>query len=119
MTRMMKRFAGLLSLGLIVAFAGCQSGGKEAESGNNAPAGGEVTLAGTVGCGHCNFGKTGECSSAIQTADGNVTVLDGVSMDSDLWKLREENAKAAEVTGTLSQGPDGLPHLKMSSYKIL
>jgi hypothetical protein len=122
MTKMMKRLPGLLTLcilGISLSLAGCQSGGKESETGN-APAGSQdVTLAGTVGCGHCNFGKTGECSSAIQTADGQVTVIDGVSHDSELWKLREENAKPAEVTGTLSQGTDGLPHLKMSSYKIL
>jgi hypothetical protein len=119
MTKMMKRLAGLLTLGIGLSLAGCQSGGKEAQT-DTAPASDqEVTLAGTVGCGHCNFGKTSECSSAIQTADGQITVLDGVSTDSELWKLREENSKPAEVTGTLSQGTDGLPHLKMSSYKIL
>ncbi len=78
-----------------------------------------VTLTGTVGCGHCNFGKTSSCSAAIQTAAGDVYVIDGVEHDSELWKLREENAKACEVTGTVAKGDDGLMHLNLGSYKIL
>jgi hypothetical protein len=128
-----------LSVGLVlalVALAGCQPASKEAqtEKPSAAPAAEQasatteaattasaqpVTLSGTVGCGHCNFGKTSECSAAIQTADGNVTVIDGVTHDSELWKLREENATPAEVTGTVAQGPDGLQHMQMASYKIL
>ncbi|HWN80509.1 MAG TPA: hypothetical protein VNM87_00290 [Candidatus Udaeobacter sp.] len=129
----------ILALGLVLlaAIAGCQSTShqeaqapaeKSAEHAatetapaqtQTAAAGAPVTLTGNVGCGHCNFGKTSECSSAIQTADGNVTVIDGVAHDSELWKLREENMKQAEVTGTMAQGPDGLQHLQMTSFKIL
>ena len=129
-----------LALGLVfLSLAGCQQkAGQEAKTETpadqsaghaatetapaqtqTAAAGETVTLAGNVGCGHCNFGKTSECSSAIQTADGNVTVIDGVAHDSELWKLREENMKPAEVTGTVAQGPDGLQHMQMASFKIL
>jgi hypothetical protein len=132
----MKRpFVLFLGLALLSVVAGCQKGSQEAktEAGQTAEhaatetapaqtqtaAGETVTLTGNVGCGHCNFGKTSECSSAIQTADGTVTVLDGVGTDSELWKLREENMKPAEVTGTIAQGPDGLKHMQMASFKIL
>jgi hypothetical protein len=124
----------ILFLGLaLLSVAGCQKAKTEAPAGQTAEhaatetapaqtqtaAGETVTLTGNVGCGHCNFGKTSECSSAIQTADGTVTVIDGVSTDSELWKLREENMKPAEVTGTIAQGPDGLQHMQMASFKIL
>jgi len=131
----MKELSFALGIALVVGLMGCQGAGKQATEENAAaqhPAGeqaatqtppaGEaqaVTLAGNVGCGHCNFGKTSECSSAIQTADGTVTVIDGVSTDSELWKLREENMKPAEITGTIAQGPDGLQHIQITSFKIL
>jgi hypothetical protein len=131
----MKRLSIAYGIALAVALAGCQGSNKQAAeepasaghpageqaATETAPAGGAevVTLTGNVGCGHCNFGKTSECSSAIQTADGTVTVIDGVSLDSELWKLREENMKPAEVTGTIAQGPDGLQHIQMASFKIL
>jgi len=127
-----------LGLALLSVVAGCQKASQEAKTEapagqtaehaasetapaqtQTAAAGENVTLTGNVGCGHCNFGKTSECSSAIQTADGTVTVIDGVGTDSELWKLREENMKPAEVTGTIAQGPDGLQHMQMASFKIL
>ena len=123
-----------LGLALLSVVAGCQNASQKTETPagqtaehattETAPAqtqaaGETVTLTGNVGCGHCNFGKTSECSSAIQTADGKVTVLDGVGTDSELWKIREENMKPAEVTGTIAQGPDGLQHMQMASFKIL
>ncbi len=78
-----------------------------------------VTLTGLVGCGHCNFQKTEHCSAAIQTAGGEVYVIDGVTTDSEIWKLREENAKNCEVVGPVAKGEDGLNHIKMTSYKVL
>lgn len=133
----MKHLSLALALVFAVALAGCQGSGKQAteeaapasqatEQAQGQPAAqttpaaeGQVTLAGNVGCGHCNFGKTSECSSAIQTADGSVTVIDNVDPTHELWKLREENMKPAEVTGAVAQGPDGLQHIQMTSYKIL
>lgn len=82
-------------------------------------AGTPVTLSGLVGCGHCNFQKTEHCSAAIQTAAGEVYVIDGVTTDSEIWKLREENAKNCELVGTVAKGEDGLNHIKMTSYKVL
>jgi len=135
---MKRSFILALGLAFLSVIAGCQKSGQEAKTQTpadqtaehaatetapaqtqTAAAGEPVTLTGNVGCGHCNFGKTSECSSAIQTADGNVTVIDGIAHDSELWKLREENMKPAEVTGRIAQGPDGLQHMQMTSFKIL
>jgi len=82
-------------------------------------AGPPVTLSGLVGCGHCNFQKTEHCSAAIQVAGGEVYVIDGVTTDSEIWKLREKNAKNCEVVGPVTKGEDGLNHIRMTSYKVL
>jgi hypothetical protein len=136
----MKFLHGMCALALAVALIGC--GNKAAEqqaatagsesrpaatetapAAETAPAteatGAPVTLTGLVGCGHCNFQKTERCSAAIQVASGEVYVIDGVTTDSEIWKLREENAKNCEVVGTVAKGEEGLNHIKMTSYKIL
>jgi hypothetical protein len=136
----MKFLHGMCALALALALIGC--GNKTSEQQASAPpegsqpaatettpateaapatetAGTPVTLTGLVGCGHCNFQKTQHCSAAIQTASGEVVVIDGVTTDSEIWKLREENAKNCEVIGTVAKGEDGLNHIKMTSYKVL
>ncbi len=134
----MKSMSGVLAVLLALALVGCGGSQTQEEHGatttdethsqaasetapaEGAPAEGSmVTLTGTVGCGHCNFGKTEHCSSAIQTAAGELYVIDGVGQDDELWKLREENAKQCEVSGTVTKGEDGLMHVTMSSYKVL
>ena len=136
----MKFLNGLCALALAFALIGCGNKAQQEQAATppegtqsqpaateTAPAtdtatesaGTPVTLTGLVGCGHCNFSKTDHCSAAIQTAAGDVYVIDGVTTDSELWKLREENAKNCEVVGTVAKGEDGLSHIKMTSYKVL
>lgn len=119
----MKLVAGLCALVLAVALAGCGGTGsdqakvekKTAEPA--AAAGTPVTLAGTLGCGHCNYEKTAECAAAIQTANGDVYVIDGVTVPSPLWSAREAR-KQAQITGTVAKSEDGLMHLALTSYQL-
>jgi hypothetical protein len=138
----MKLLYGLCVLVFAAALTGCQGGGggeqaatthetesaapQATESEAQATAEGTVaegemvTLAGTVGCGHCTFQKTDHCAAVLKTAGGQMYVIDGVEEDSDLWKERMEGSKEAEITGTVSKSEDdGLAHLNMSSYKIM
>lgn len=134
----MKVLHGICALALVLAVIGCGNKAEERQAATpaegtqaqpaatesapgteTAPAATPVTLTGLVGCGHCNFSKTEHCSAAIQTAGGEVYVIDGVTTDSELWKLREENAKNCEIVGMVSPGSDGLNHIMMASYKVL
>ena len=77
---------------------------------------GEVQLAGTLGCGHCNFHTTTECAAAMKTAGGEVYVLDGVTEKSPLFENRMKGG-AITVIGKVLQG-DGAKHLAMTSFEM-
>ena len=57
----------------------------------------EITVAGKLGCGHCNYQASDGCSAAIQTAEGAVFILD-VAEESKWFQNRFGGAKL-EVTG--------------------
>ena len=59
--------------------------------------GSEVTVAGKLGCGHCNYQVGEGCSAAIQTAEGTIFILD-VAEESEWFQKRFGGAKL-EVTG--------------------
>lgn len=73
------------------------------------PAGTEVTLTGTVGCGHCTYQIGNSCSTAMRTSDGIVWILDGIGAGNELFENRFD---AGEITmaGTVSY-VDGVAHL--------
>ncbi len=77
------------------------------------PAGREIELSGTMGCGHCNYQVGNSCSAALQTADGTVVIIDGISHDDDLYKNRFDQE---EITfkGIVSYDGDQA-HVKMTS----
>lgn len=77
----------------------------------------EVQLAGTLGCGHCNFHVTSECAAVLRTASGESYILDGVEESSDLWAKRLEPGHKITVTGKLV-GTDAIKHLAMTSFEI-
>lgn len=80
-------------------------------------AAGEVQLAGLLGCGHCTFHVTPECSPCVKTRAGDVYVIDGVGEDADLWEKRLEEGHQITVTGTVL-GSDKLKHVAMTSFEI-
>ena len=63
------------------------------------PEGQEVTVTGTLGCGHCNYHVGTSCSAAIQTADGVIYVLD-VPQDSEWFQNRYDGGDL-KVTGKI------------------
>jgi hypothetical protein len=81
-----------------------------------AVAGGEVTLAGTLGCGHCTYHVTPECSPCIKTAAGAVYVIDGAGEGSELMEKRFD-ALEVSVAGTVV-GSEEPKHIAMTSYTI-
>lgn len=76
------------------------------------PAGTEVTLTGTVGCGHCTYQIGNSCSTAMKTSDGIVWILDGIGPGNELFENRFD---AGEITmaGVVSY-VDGVAHLTPS-----
>jgi hypothetical protein len=75
-----------------------------------------VSLAGTVGCGHCTYGVVGECAAAVKTSDGIVHVLEGVDPTSQLFTERKSGAEI-QVTG-IPREADGLHWLTVESYQF-
>lgn len=61
------------------------------------PEGQEVTVSGTLGCGHCTYHVGTSCSAALQTADGGIYVLD-VAEDSEWFQDRYDGLNL-KVTG--------------------
>lgn len=127
-------FSAILCLGMAV---GCTSGegtkqepaaakpaaqethSKPAEStpANSATAqnvsGTEVQLTGKMGCGHCNFHIGETCSAAMQTADGKIYVIDGVSEESEVFKNRM-SGKEITVAGVVKD-VNGIAHIDAKS----
>ena len=79
-------------------------------------AGGQVTLAGTLGCGHCTYHVTSECSPCIKTAAGAVYVIDGAGEGSELMEKRFDALEVA-VVGSVA-GSEEPKHVAMTSYTI-
>ena len=75
-----------------------------------------VTLAGSVGCGHCTFGTVNACAAAVKTADGIVHVLDGVDPTSQLFTERKSGVPV-QVTG-IPREADGIHWLTVTSYQF-
>ncbi len=76
----------------------------------------EVTLAGTLGCGHCTYHVTTDCSPCIKTAAGSIYVIDGAGEGSELMDKRFD-ALAITVVGTVL-GSDEPKHVAMTSYEF-
>lgn len=94
-----------------------QGEGASAANPGDAAQAGEVQLAGTLGCGHCNFHVTPDCAAAVKTASGEIYVLDGVQEGSDLWEKRIEPAHQITVTGAIL-GSDKVKHVAMTSFDL-
>jgi hypothetical protein len=73
------------------------------------PAGTEVTLTGTVGCGHCTYQVGNSCSAAIKTSDGIVWVLDGIGAGDELFENRFDGGEVT-MAGVVHY-VDGVAHL--------
>ena len=78
--------------------------------------GDEVTLAGTIGCGHCNFSAGEGCSAAVQTADGGIYILD-VEESSEAFQARM-SGKPVEVVGTISAIGEDASTVTVASIKL-
>lgn len=88
----------------------------ETASPNPTLAPGEVQLAGTLGCGHCNFHTTSDCAAAMKTANGDVYVLDGVTEGSPLWEGRTKGGPITVIGSVLEA--DGSKHIAMTSFEM-
>jgi hypothetical protein len=125
----MRKLAVLLSLALLSG--GCSS--KETSSNEvtteteraetaavpatqTAPAEGEITLTGNMGCGNCTFKTGDECTAAIKTADGVVYLLDGVEEESELFTERK-SGKEIRVVG-VPREEEGVRYLAVKSYEM-
>jgi hypothetical protein len=133
----MRPFVPVAIAALVFAMAGCSkkpSAEPEAKPGDAAhttpavettpsPAAGggagvgEIQLAGTLGCGHCNFHATSECAATVKTASGDVYVLDGVDEKSDLWQKRLEPGHTITVVGKVV-GDEAVKHVAMTSFEF-
>lgn len=78
-----------------------------------------VTLTGKMGCGHCTFKKGTSCSSALQTADGTIYLLEGegVGQGSELFGKRLDGPTIT-VTGTSMQ-KDGEHVVAVTSHEVM
>ena len=78
---------------------------------------GTVTLVGKSGCGHCTFHRGESCAAALQTADGNIYLLDNIDPDSELFKKRMDGVPVT-VTGTVVvRGGD--KHVTVESHELM
>jgi len=78
-------------------------------------AGQEVTLTGSLGCGHCSFQKTDDCAAAMQTEDGLVVILD-VDQENELFTKRTDGGTVT-VEGKIVDAGDP-PHVEVSTYNL-
>jgi hypothetical protein len=76
-----------------------------------------VTLAGKSGCGHCSFNIGTSCSAAMQTADGQIYILDNVDQKSKLFEDRKSGMNL-QIAGVVTE-KDGVRHLAVDSYEII
>jgi len=77
---------------------------------------GEVEIAGTLGCGHCNHGVGDGCSAAVQTADGAVYILEEVGEGDDPFEQRFDG-KQITVRGTAVER-DGVGYVTVATFDL-
>lgn len=133
MKRIVTCIAALMLGGVL---AGCQSKGTAEKTGTEqapapvaetqtpaagtdaaTPAGAEIQLAGTLGCGHCTFSVTSECAACVKTASGDVYVLDGIDDKSEMWEKRLEEGHQIAVVGKMVGGEPN-KHVALTSYEL-
>jgi len=138
---MIRTTLGLLAAGLLLVGCAGGDGGADADAsgeeasaaamtddhaghdhGDDAPgemAATPVTLTGTMGCGHCTFKKGTSCSSAIETADGTIYLLEGadVGQGSELFDKRMDGLTVT-VTGTPME-KDGETVVTVTSHEVM
>lgn len=76
---------------------------------------GMVTVAGTVGCGHCNYGMGESCSAAMKSADGTVYLLEGVD-ETPVFEERK-SGKAIQVVGVAKE-VDGVKTIVVETWEM-
>jgi len=76
---------------------------------------GVVTVAGNVGCGHCNFGIGDHCAAAMKTADGTIYLLEGVD-DTPVFTDRK-TGKPIEVVG-VEKDTDGVRTIVVQTWEM-
>jgi len=131
----MKRTATYMAaVALGALLTGCQSKGTAEKAGNEpapvaetqapatgmdaaTPAGAEIQLAGTLGCGHCTFSVTSECAACVKTASGEVYVLDGIDDKSEMWEKRLEEGHQIAAVGKVVGG-EPIKHVALTSYEL-
>ena len=77
---------------------------------------GEIEIAGTLGCGHCNHGVGDGCSAAVQTADGAVYILEEVGAGDDPFEQRFDG-KQITVRGTAVER-DGVGYVTVATFDL-
>jgi hypothetical protein len=75
-----------------------------------------ATYTGTIGCGHCTYHVTDECSPCLQTADGTVYVIES-EQDHDALMGDRFSGKEITVVGTVEPS-DGAAILHASTVEI-
>jgi len=65
-----------------------------------------TVIEGKLGCGHCNYKVSNECSLAMQTASGDVYVIEAAENQEELMAQRYDQP-AVKVEGKVSE-VDGL-----------
>lgn len=79
---------------------------------------GEVLVTGTLGCGHCTYNQGETCSAAMQTADGTVYILDGVTTDEEAFNQRFSGKEIVAVGTVVPAEGEGAAHLKVREYNM-
>ena len=64
-----------------------------------------ATYTGTIGCGHCTYHVTDECSPCMKTADGTVYVIESAA-DHDKLMGDRFSGKELTVVGTVEKSGD-------------
>lgn len=117
----------------LIAGCGGNSGGSDQEAAHEAaneatqessalvaPAsydGESVTLEGSLGCGHCTHQMGTSCSAALQTADGTVYILDGMTDGDAPFDKRFDGLKMKVVGPTAMN--EGTHFVKVESFEEL
>jgi hypothetical protein len=78
-----------------------------------------VTVSGKMGCGHCTYQIGTVCSSALETADGKIYLLEGmgVSSGSELFDKRKDGLSLT-VTG-MEMEKDGVAVIAVTEHEIM
>jgi hypothetical protein len=124
----MRLFALALTLSALIAI-GCGGEQQSADEAQTPPAasipaasapesahGGEMTLSGELGCGHCTYQVGTSCSAAVKTADGTVYILE-VSDSSELFTERL-SGKQVTVVGSMHAHGGEENHVTVASYEM-